>query len=156
MLGVLDVYEIEEVLANHYIGHIGCHADDVTYVVPVSYAYHDDCVYGHTEEGKKIRMMRKNPRVCFQVEDMKDMANWKSVVAWGEYQELTEPAERRMALEKLMGRHLPYIASRTARFSPDWPFSPEDLNNIKGIVYRIRLEEKTGRFEKVEGPSFFV
>ncbi|MBL7740773.1 MAG: pyridoxamine 5'-phosphate oxidase family protein [Chitinophagaceae bacterium] len=156
MLGLLNKYEIEEVLANHYVGHLGCHADGVTYVVPVSYAYHDNCVYGHTEEGKKIWMMRKNPGVCFQVEDMQDMANWKSVIAWGKYEELTEPELRSQALVKLMDRRLPYVASRTARLSPDWPFSPGDLNKIKGIVYRITLEEKTGRFEKVEGPSFFL
>ena len=155
MLGILSAIEIEEVLNSYYVGHIGCHADDVTYVVPVSYAYDGEYIYGHAEEGRKITMMRKNPKVCFQLEHMDDMANWKSVVAWGEYEELKTFAERKPALDKLLGRHLPYLSSKTVRLSSDWPFVPEDKDIINGVIYRIRLTEKTGRFERIEGASFF-
>lgn len=80
MLGVLDNNELEVVLNNALIGRIGCHADDTTYVVPMSYAFDGEYIYGHANEGMKIRMMRKNPKVCFQVDDMRDMANWKSAI----------------------------------------------------------------------------
>ena len=32
--------------------------------------------------------------------------------------------------------------------TPQWPFPSENINDIRGIFYRIRLIEKTGRFEK--------
>lgn len=155
MVGALNTLEIEEVLANHYVGHLGCHADDITYVVPISYVYDGQYIYGHTQEGMKITMMRKNPKVCFQLEDIDATANWKSVIAWGEYEELNEPGQRQKALELLFTRPLPYISSRTEKMSPQWPFAPDDKTNIKGIVYRIKLKEKTGRFERVEGTAFF-
>jgi hypothetical protein len=87
---------------------------------------------------------------------MKDMANWQSVIAWGEFEELKQPDERKMALQKLNERILPLISSETVRLSPQWPFLPEDADSIKGIVYRIRLKEKTGRFEKSTGSTFFA
>jgi nitroimidazol reductase NimA-like FMN-containing flavoprotein (pyridoxamine 5'-phosphate oxidase superfamily) len=155
MLGALTAKEIEEVLTGQYLGHLGCHANDVTYVVPISYVYDGDYIYSHAEEGKKIMMMRKNPKVCLQVEHMDDMANWKSVVAWGEYEELKDPAERHAALNKLLGRRLPYISSKTVQLSSQWPFAQEDTSNIKGIVYRIKLGKKTGRFEKGEETTYF-
>ena len=154
MLGTLNTIEIEEVLANHYVGHLGCHADDVTYVVPISYVYDGQYIFGHTEEGMKITMMRKNPKVCFELEDLEDLSNWKSVIAWGEYEELNTAAERQQALDLLYTRPLPYIFGKTSRFSPQWPFAPNDKTNIKGIVYRIKLKEKTGRFERAEGVLF--
>jgi nitroimidazol reductase NimA-like FMN-containing flavoprotein (pyridoxamine 5'-phosphate oxidase superfamily) len=154
MLGVLNETEIEEVLAQNHVGRIGCHANGRTYVVPLSYAYSDGCVYAHTHEGLKIQMMRKNPSVCFQVDTMTDMSNWKSVIAWGEFEEITDGIERSRALKILMKRKLPLLTSMTTLLSDDWPFHTEEFERIDGIVYKISLVEKSGRFE-LNGTSSF-
>ena len=147
MLGKLNSKEIEEVLQSQIVGRIGCYANDTVYVVPISYAYDGADVYGHSKEGFKINLMRTNPAVCFEVEEMKDMANWKSVITWGEYEEIIEKEERDKALKVLLARLLPLISSETTHLSPHWPFPPTTMDAIKGIVFRIRLRTKTGRFE---------
>ena len=81
MFGSLDKQQIEQVLHHQLVGRIGCHDNGLTYVVPISYAYDGNFIYGHTSEGMKIRIMRKNPNVCFQVDEMENMGNWKSVIA---------------------------------------------------------------------------
>ncbi|HKH60810.1 MAG TPA: pyridoxamine 5'-phosphate oxidase family protein [Flavitalea sp.] len=150
MLGVMDIIEIEDVLQRQVVGRIGCHANDITYVVPISYAYDGTYIYGHTREGMKVDLMRINPAVCFQVDDMKDMANWKSVIAWGDYEELDDSADRAKALRVLEGRILPLVSSETTHLSPLWPFPANNIDVIKGIVFRIPLKKKTGRFENNE------
>lgn len=147
MFGKLSPAEIEEVLKHQYIGRLGCHADDITYVVPISYAYDGVYVYGHTHEGMKVALMRKNPKVCFQADRMDNMANWQSVISWGEYEELNQSEERNAALQQLLDRHFPSITSKTVQLTSRWPFQSNDLESIRGIVYRILLKEKTGRFE---------
>ncbi len=147
MFGKLDDKQIEEVLRHQIIGRIGCHAAGTTYVVPISYAYDGVYVYGHTHEGMKINIMRNNPLVCFEVDEMKDMANWKSVISWGTYEELKDKTERDNALVSLINRILPLVSSETVHLSAHWPFVTGDISSIKGIVFRIRLAEKTGRFE---------
>jgi nitroimidazol reductase NimA-like FMN-containing flavoprotein (pyridoxamine 5'-phosphate oxidase superfamily) len=155
MFGNLGDDAIETVLRHQIIGHIGCHANDITYVVPVSYAYENGYVYVHTEEGMKINMMRQNPKVCFAVHAMENMANWQSVVAWGDFEEITDTTEREKALKILLQRNLPVITSKTVELTPDWPFVPKDLNsNIKGIVFRIKLNIKTGKYENKEIISY--
>jgi uncharacterized protein len=154
MLGNLNTEEIEKVLHSQIVGRIGCHADGITYIVPISYVYDGTYIYGHTGEGQKITMMRKNPKVCFEVDTMKNMANWQSVIAQGEFSELKDEAARKEALQKLVDRVLPIISSETTHLSPHWPFPAEDINTIKGVVYRIRLLEKTGRYETDVVPSF--
>jgi nitroimidazol reductase NimA-like FMN-containing flavoprotein (pyridoxamine 5'-phosphate oxidase superfamily) len=114
MFGTLNNEEIEQVFYNNIIGRIGCHADGKTYVVPISYAYDGDCIYAHTYEGMKISIMRKNPEVCFQADNMQNMANWQSVIAWGTFEELTDPEK------------------------------------IEGIVFRICIHEKSGKFETMD------
>ena len=151
MLGKLNRTEIEEVLTNQIIGRIACHANNMSYIVPISYAYDGESVYARTYEGLKINLMRENPNVCFQTDIMENMANWKSVIAWGEFKELTEDSERNVGIQKLMARKIEGIASETVKLSPIWPFASDEYSNeIDGIIFCIRLSEKTGRFERSE------
>jgi len=151
MFGKLNTEEIEQVLMHQVVGRLGCHADDITYVVPVSYAYDGRFIYGRSFEGMKIDMMREDPKVCFQVDIMNNMSDWQSVIAWGIYEELKNPTERNEALHQLMDRRLPLLSSETTHLSPVWPFTPHDISEIKGIVFRILVTKKTGRFEKKYG-----
>ncbi|MBE7172923.1 MAG: pyridoxamine 5'-phosphate oxidase family protein [Williamsia sp.] len=156
MFHSLTSIEIEDMLKHQLIGHLGCQADGMVYVVPISYAYEDGFIYARTQEGMKINMMRKNPAVCFQVEVTSDLANWKSVIAWGEYEELTDPEERKKGLNVLLKRILPVVTSETMKITADWPYAPDDLNEITGIIFRIEIRDKTGRVENKEPKSFFA
>jgi nitroimidazol reductase NimA-like FMN-containing flavoprotein (pyridoxamine 5'-phosphate oxidase superfamily) len=85
--GELDDRAIEQLLQSEFVARIACYADDKLYVVPVTYAYTRedgfDALIGHSADGRKVRMMRKNPEVCIEVDRIVDLANWRSVVATG-------------------------------------------------------------------------
>jgi hypothetical protein len=154
MFGKLNNEQIEKVIEDNILGRLGCYAEDRPYVVPISYAYDGRFIYVRTFEGLKISMMRKNPKVCFQVDEMENMADWKSVVMWGTFEELTNEKDRNEALEKLISRIVPEISSETVKLSPQWPFPTNDFSKIKGIVFRIRITEKTGRFERMNSLTY--
>lgn len=154
MLGKLNITEIEEVLQEQFLGRIGCSANNITYIVPVSYAYDGTYIYVRSKSGMKVDIMRRNPKVCFEVEAFVNMANWRTAIAWGDFEEITKPEEREHALKKLLHRHLPLIITENAKFTPHWPFEPADINSVDGVVYRIELKEKTGRFENPEGSAY--
>ncbi|MBS1562754.1 MAG: pyridoxamine 5'-phosphate oxidase family protein [Bacteroidetes bacterium] len=156
MMGKLSDMEIEEVLKTQFVGRIGCCAGNESYVVPISYAYDGHYIYGRTKEGKKIDMMRRNPSVCFEVDEMKDMANWRSVITQGLFEELTDRPKRNEALHILVERILPLVSSETTHLTKLWPFPDDDVDGIKGVVFRIRLTEKTGRFENNAVTEFFA
>jgi nitroimidazol reductase NimA-like FMN-containing flavoprotein (pyridoxamine 5'-phosphate oxidase superfamily) len=141
MLGRLTRSQIDAVLRASTVGRIGVHADGKTYVVPVTYVYDGDSVYGHSVLGQKILMMRKAPDVCFEVDDIGDMANWMSVIAYGRYEELA--GDLAIAAAKLIAARLgPLTTSETA--------GPAGHGRGKGpnISYRIRLSERSGRYER--------
>src|SRR6187549_3110106 len=94
MMGQLNNEQIEEVLKENILGRIGCNDGRKTYVVPVNYVYTGKDIIAHSAIGMKIEMMRSNPQVCFEVDEMKSFTDWKSVIAWGEYQEITDNADR--------------------------------------------------------------
>lgn len=150
MFGELNDEQIDQLLQRQYVGRIGCTANNVVYVVPIGYAYDGTSVYAHSSEGMKINMMRENSEVCFEVDDTTDAANWQSVIGWGKFEEL-EGEGRVKAIQLLVQKNIPVAASKTAKLLPEYPFYADDKNEIEGIVYRITLTKKTGRFEKLEG-----
>lgn len=147
MLGILQSTQIDEVLQKELIGRIGCHDDGETYIVPISYVYDGQAIYCHTQEGKKTAMMRKNPEICFQVDQLRDMANWSSVLVQGTYEEITDRQQRNHAMGSLLNRYLPMVSSMTMHLGKYWPFRPTDTQDIQGVVFRINIKNKSGRFE---------
>ncbi len=149
MIGKLTAEEIEEVLSSNVLGRLGCTDGERIYVVPITYVYHDKKIIGHSTEGLKIRMMRRNPRICFEVDDVKDFTHWKSVIAWGEYQELTSERQRYEAMKLFVDRMMHLKISDTAVLPElgSERMHPQSPGLIKPVVFRIILTEKTGRFE---------
>ncbi len=143
MLGTLDDAQIEQVLRSGTLGRLGMHAEGRTYVVPVTYVYDGDAIYGHTAEGMKVRMMRANPAVCFEVEDIDDMANWRTVIVWGEYEELSGDLAT-ACMNLLHARLAPVTTSETAGPAGRHPAAKDGV----AVAYRIRPTVRTGRFEK--------
>jgi len=149
MLGTLTEQQINNVLHSQVIGRIGCSTREKMYVVPVTYAFHEGYIYAHSKDGQKIATMRKNPDVCFQVDAMENMTNWRSVIVWGKYEELKTEAEQKAGMKVLTDRLIPFLTSETVRPSAGWSHPPEIVEKgYRAVAYRIKILEKTGRFEK--------
>jgi uncharacterized protein len=142
VLGELTSAEIDDLLRNEAIGRIGCYAFGRPYVVPITYAYDGVAVYAHSREGMKLRAMRSNPAVCFEVDRMVSLSDWRSVIALGTFSEL-EAREAEVAMELLHRRLAPLVASATSL-----PDSRVHASGRPWAVFRILLGERSGRFER--------
>jgi nitroimidazol reductase NimA-like FMN-containing flavoprotein (pyridoxamine 5'-phosphate oxidase superfamily) len=149
MLGELTREQIEHLLHSEVVGRIGCHAEGRTYVVPVNYAYDGEFLYGHAAAGMKLEMMRANPEICFQVDHRTSLSDWQSVIAWGTFEEL-RGHEATQAMDLLLDRLLPFMVSEGTLATSDDPqktlAAGSPVEHL--VLYRIRLHERTGRFEK--------
>lgn len=149
MLGELTKTEVEDILRSNVIGRIGCSTPQRMYIVPVTYLYDGEFIIGHTVEGMKIKLLRENPECCFEVDVMKNLANWRSVIAWGTFEEL-KGQEASNALQELINKIAPLMPSETShppRMGPDSSIRTSTFTQ-NPIIYRIRLREKTGRYEQ--------
>jgi uncharacterized protein len=105
-------------------------------VVPLIYAYENGSVVAVTTEGRKTAMLRENPRVCVEVDDYDadGRGSWRSVIADGTCEELTDDAvEPALAL----------LRERFAR-TAGRPAEPRPLGPGV-VVLRIVLDEVSGR-----------
>jgi len=148
MLGQLNDLQINNLLASQVVGRLACTDSVQPYLVPVTYAFDGTCIYGQTNEGMKLSLLRKNPNVCFEVDVMMDMANWQSVVVRGRFEELKNEAADKARLV-LYNRVFPLMTSATIHGEQhEVEHELEDATRIKPVLYRIVIDEKTGRFEK--------
>jgi len=149
MLGELNEKQIDELLKQQVTGRLGCHADGLTYIVPINYVYKNDSVYAHSGPGKKIDMMRTNPAVCFQADEMESIFRWKSVICWGTYEEIIDVDEKQQVMQGLIHRIMPLVDSPAGHPSHGITADESDLGTVVDvIVYRIKITKKTGRFEQ--------
>jgi nitroimidazol reductase NimA-like FMN-containing flavoprotein (pyridoxamine 5'-phosphate oxidase superfamily) len=148
MIGSMTKDQIEHVLTRGLIGRIGCYADNKIYIVPVTYVFNGEYIYAHSREGMKVQMMRKNPNVCFEVDSIETMTNWRCVVGWGKFYELENEAELTKALKILNDRLMPYLLSETTKPQGVTHSSDRVEKERKPVVYRISVTEMTGRYEK--------
>jgi nitroimidazol reductase NimA-like FMN-containing flavoprotein (pyridoxamine 5'-phosphate oxidase superfamily) len=132
----LSPSEVDEFLRGQRIARLGCHADGVTYVVPLIYAYEDGAVVAVTTEGRKTAMLRENPRVCVEVDeyDTDGKGSWQSVIAHGTYEELA--GDEIEPVLSLLRERFARTAGRSAEPRP---------RGANVVVLRIHLDEISGR-----------
>lgn len=118
---ITDPVEIDAILGRCQVCRLGFAVDDTPYIVPLNFGFRREdgrlTLFFHgAREGRKLDMMARNPGVCFEVDGahrlMADADHpekcsmaYESVVGWGTARLLTDEAERRRALDCLMGHY---------------------------------------------------
>ncbi|HOS93801.1 MAG TPA: pyridoxamine 5'-phosphate oxidase family protein [Armatimonadota bacterium] len=106
---------MERILASQSVGHLGLTDAGEVYVVPLNYTYSRGRILFHCAlEGRKLDMIRANPRVCFEVScqgaeplphggDPCDTP-FESVICWGTARIVEDLSERRAILDEFQMR----------------------------------------------------
>ncbi|MDH7460553.1 pyridoxamine 5'-phosphate oxidase family protein [Chitinophagaceae bacterium 26-R-25] len=156
MIEKLSIEQIDNVLNRNIVGRIGCCDGKKVYVVPVNYVYDGHYIIAHSPEGMKILMMRKNPDVCFEVDQMEDITHWQSVIVWGKFQELLSERDRYQAMQLFVAKMMHMKAkvdSDHVGKANTGQHSQLAASKAKPVIYRIVPIEKTGRFELGNMPA---
>lgn len=131
-----------EILERTELGRLACAKDGQPYVVPIHFSFDGErrCVYGFSTVGQKVLWMRANPRVCLEVDDVRDKNHWQTVVIFGRYEEIHDSpgeAEARQRAEALFQRRPEWWQPAAAKVGPHQRHSV--------VVYRIHIDRVTGR-----------
>lgn len=148
MLTELGQTQIDRILHSECFGRLGCHSGNRTYVVPMTYVYDGSSIISHTGTGMKVRMMRENPNVCFEVDRVNQDGGWLSVIVQGRFEELHGDAAR-TALQALLD-HLDAVEQWHGLGPPTHGggrFVPSSEQRVvrPEVIFRINVAEKSGR-----------
>lgn len=149
MLGSLTPEQCRHLLSSIHIGRVACVFKGKPTVVPITYVFDGKDIYCRSYEGTKIRVMRRNPSVCFQVDHISSFRSWHSIIAWGKYDELTTPAEQKYVDKLFVERLGMYSLGETVSLSREFDQRPHIVEKrLKPVTWRIRVEDMAGRYEK--------
>ena len=150
---VTDKKEIEAILAEAKILHLGLNDGGCPYVVPLHYGYEFEAgkltLWMHSaKEGYKLDLIRKDPHVCAQIDCRVEAVSggdipckygslFASVIGRGTAEILEDEEEKIRGLQILM-KH------QTGR---DFEFSPEMAAGVE--VIRVRIAELSAKARTV-------
>lgn len=140
----LNKTEMDNILYRGSLAHLGCCQADEVYVLPITYIYDNGYIYSHSLNGKKLEMMRANPKICIQVEEITSIFRWQSVIAWGNFEELKEgelPEQAIRLLKYKIAELNPFKSSSSLEIEFEAKLS-------EATVFRMKVEKMTGRKEK--------
>ena len=132
----LDQQEATKLLSKQRIGRLGCVDNGEPYVVPINYLFEDGFIYSHSLPGHKIEVLRAHPRACLQVDEVDNDFEWRSVIAFGKFEEIQTSSARSAVLSKLL--------TRFPLLTPVESVMANDANAPASIVFRIRVDRITG------------
>jgi nitroimidazol reductase NimA-like FMN-containing flavoprotein (pyridoxamine 5'-phosphate oxidase superfamily) len=81
----LERDEIEQVLLRNKVGRLAFSFHDRVDIQPIHYIYERGWLYGRTSEGDKIAALTHNQWIAFEVDEVKDVFEWTSVVIHGSF-----------------------------------------------------------------------
>ena len=110
---ISDPKTIEEILKNSTIVRFAMVDDGKPYIVPLNYGYREGSLYIHcATEGRKLDILRKAPRVCFEIEGKTELVTgepacqwtmkYRSLIGYGEVEILEGEEDKIAGLDILM------------------------------------------------------
>ena len=134
--------ECRRTLPQVTLGRLACAQDGQPYVVPVYLAIHSNYLYGFSSLGTKIECMRANPSVCVEIEDVKSVEEWTTLIVFGTYEEL--PDTRQYETTRSLAHEL--LRKRAMWWQPGCVAvaNTEQAKTFTPVFYRIRIDRITG------------
>ena len=141
--------ECLDILKHLRFVRLACAHENQPYVIPLYLVYPgslggENRLYGFTTLGQKVKWMRVNPLVCVEWDEVASYNRWKSIIAFGRYEELRDTPEYQQELlhiQRLLQGQAnwwqPGSAVRTA-------VTEGATDSFIPIYYRIRIDRITG------------
>ena len=124
-------------------------ADGMPYIVPLSIAVAEDVVYWHSaQDGKKINVLRDNPRVCISCigytrrSEDDFTTEFESAIIFGKASEVTDETVKIKALRLICERHTP---KNMAEFD-----NAIAKSLARTAVWQVTIDEVTGKRKKFD------
>ncbi len=138
MMQDMTIEDMEKMLSTVSHGRLGLCADNEPYVVPVAFGYINGKIYLHgAKTGKRVDYVKRNPRVCFEVDSYNKDGSWRSVIAYG-IATLSEKTEMKLKCMNALAQKWP--GSRRVDYAT--------VEKMDICVCEIDIEQMTGRTSK--------
>ena len=130
--------ECEEILLRNNVGRLAFTLHDRVDIEPLHYVFDGGWIYGRTSSGAKLATIAHHRWVAFEVDEVKSLFDWRSVVVKGSFY-LLEP-DTPIHRDQGFNRGVELLRSVLAE-----TLTADDPVPFRTSVFRIHLDEVRGR-----------
>lgn len=141
---IKDESEIERIISKALVCRVAVCESDRPYIIPMCFGFKDGILFFHSaQEGKKVEILKKNNRVCFEMDVGTELVEgekgcdwgikYASVVGYGQAKFVEDLQEKRKALSILLGHYS----------NKKYEFSGDSLDQV--AIIKIQIESLTGK-----------
>ncbi|HEX9564144.1 MAG TPA: pyridoxamine 5'-phosphate oxidase family protein [Gemmatimonadaceae bacterium] len=134
----LDFHEIEGMLKSNTYGRLAFSFRDRVDIEPIHYVYGDGWLFCRTAPGTKVTLLTHHPWVAFEIDEVRDLFIWRSVVVKGTVY-FVEP-DGSGVLDDAWSNAL-----RALRSLVPGTLATDDPTPGRNVVFRIHIDEMHGR-----------
>jgi nitroimidazol reductase NimA-like FMN-containing flavoprotein (pyridoxamine 5'-phosphate oxidase superfamily) len=135
--------EVEAMLMRNRVGRLAFSLHDRVDLQPMHYIYERGWLYGRTSEGEKIAALKHNQWVAFEVDEVTDLFDWRSVVIHGSFWIMHPRGSPRA--EELWTK----AAELVSKIVPG-ALTESDPVAFRQTIFRIAVSDVRGREAKVK------
>lgn len=129
----LDQSEIRKVIERNNVARVGFDAADWIEIHPIHYVFADDYLIGRTSTGTMLSALAQRCHVAVQIDEIESLFKWGSVLIRSVF--LRIPAGSASYEEALS----------SFRVLVPGAFGPDDPTPFRTVLFRIPLQNATGR-----------
>lgn len=141
---ITDKTAMESIILKSSVCRLAMSEENRPYIVPLCFGYVDDTLYFHSaREGRKLDILRKNNKVCFEFDieheivEADDACTWtmkyQSVIGVGKGSIIEDLESKRKALDIIMQHY--------SRNSYEYP----DKLVKKIVIIKVEIKHMTGK-----------
>lgn len=146
MLGTLTDLQMNHLLASQVRGRIACTNGKRSFILPFTYIFDGDYIYGELHDKRKMEVLRKNPVVCFEIDQIHGLTSWQEVIVEGKIEELSGEEEKKA--KDFLSEHIYPFAFDKNSYKTKPAAGMFNKRGTKPILCRIKIEKKSGCFER--------
>jgi nitroimidazol reductase NimA-like FMN-containing flavoprotein (pyridoxamine 5'-phosphate oxidase superfamily) len=145
---ITDPQMIDAIMREAVVCRVAFCEDGVPYIVPMNFGFDKDAIYFHSApEGRKIEIIKKHNKVCFEVDARTELVpgdkpcTWSMryfcVIGFGDIAILTGLQEKRHGLNVIMGKY---------EGRANYPFTASELKDM--VILKLHIASMTGKKSK--------
>jgi hypothetical protein len=141
---IKDRKDIDDIIGRCQVCRLAVCDDDQPYIVPLNFGYDGSFLYFHAAlEGRKIDIIKKNNKVCFELDILYDIVKAEEACKWGSKYESVIGSGTAEILEDLEAKKdaLEWIMRQYGSGTRD--FTEEILK--KTLILRVQVLEISGK-----------
>jgi nitroimidazol reductase NimA-like FMN-containing flavoprotein (pyridoxamine 5'-phosphate oxidase superfamily) len=142
----LDLAACRKILERNHVGRVAFSFHDRVDIEPIHYVFADNWMYGRSAPGAKLTTLLHNRWVAFEVDEVKGLFDWRSVVAHGTVYFLDTPSTPASERKPEDEAGIAYDAAieHLRRLVPA-ALRHDDPTPARSVIFRIHANEISGR-----------